>query len=883
MKPKYHILISIIVLGCLLGLANAKKAEITRSIRWGEKVLTWDDFPVIESIPGDYSAMVYSDIQFEGNREDHSLRIYAQMIPHKSGRVVSGDEETEQLLIHEQNHFNITEYNARLFRKEVIAIGKDKLTNQDLQNLGKKYLRRIDRMQDMYDRESEHNTIWPKQRYWELYVAGLLRETAHYAEEDIYQYQEFTGGDTQWFRKVYVTLEGELLTSYPENQKNKRYGEVYQVERKKDSIIISFYKNGEAKAGGYFEAPVCIMTFPAAYTREQHFFDETGAYFSSETTVPVARISIDESGNMTRTYYDEKGVQVSREGVFTQTGKWNASQNSFYYSYFDKNGEPVTHDKAFHELREMGDNKVTRRISYFDKAGKPMLDNRYISIYEYEVNAQYNITHAKYFNVDGKLALYQDGSHTIYEYDERGNVAATSFLDERGNKAADINGIHKYTYTYDLYDNTTDVRKFNLHGLASNGADGFHHSVELRDSIGRLSFMAQYHPDYILKFSEKRDGASVFEYQGDSIIKIKNVDVYGTESDNDSGVSLTNQILDAKKQVVSEQFFNSEGYWAKTSDEVTSYKYKYDERGNQIEMAAFDSLGKPRAWEEDVAISRWEYDLRNNKTKTTYLTEENRLAEALQGTTYNTFKYDENNTLLEKAYYNKYMEPCLFDGSHRVTYLYNRFGKDSIIKTYDVNNQLIKGPSIIKYLYSDQGILLSEAFYNEKDSPTYNTSGIHKTVYNYDKNWRYIGVSYKGKYGEAVNDYQGISQIALTLTPSGYLWNFSYYDKNKNPIIGPEGFHNMYNHYNDMDEVLRTSTFGTDKKLINNQDGVADYVFSVNSSGQISRVSLYDADSNLTEDSTGVAEYYYEASLNGLFYLSKQLNAKGEEIPQSDI
>src|SRR5690606_10896733 len=140
--------------------------------------------------------------------------------------------EMEQLLIHEQLHFNITEYHARLFRKEAIGIGKEKLTNEDLQRLGKKYLEETNTMQDRYDYQSKHNTDQNKQRYWELHVAGLLRETAYYANEDLYSYQEFLKEPTSWYRTIYTTLEGELLTSYPEKAENKKYGEVYHVNRK---------------------------------------------------------------------------------------------------------------------------------------------------------------------------------------------------------------------------------------------------------------------------------------------------------------------------------------------------------------------------------------------------------------------------------------------------------------------------------------------------------------------------------------------------------------------------------------------------------------------------------------------------------------------------
>src|SRR5690606_29210228 len=119
-----------------------------------------------------------------------------------------------------------------------------------------------------------------------------------------------------------------------------------------------------------------------------------------------------------------------------------------------------------------------------------------------------------------------------------------------------------------------------------------------------------------------------------------------------------------------------------------------------------------------------------------------------------------------------------------------------------------------------------------------------------------------GKQGEAINDHQGIGTMLLTLNPSGFVQSHSYFDKQQRPILGPDGFHRAEYHYNDMDEIVRSSTYGPDQKLINNSEGVADYVYQVSPSGQITRISFYDSDSNLTEDADGIAEYFYSPSLN---------------------
>lgn len=867
-------------MACLVMLAYAKKTEVTKSIRWHERSLIWDDFPIINNIPGDYHAMVYSDIQYEGSREDQFLHIYAQMIPHRSGRVIKDDTDTEQLLIHEQNHFNITEYHARLFRKEVVEIGREKLTNSTLKSLGKKYLEQIGAMQDRYDRESKHNIEWPAQRYWELHIAGLLRETAYYTNQDLYTYQAFLGGSTKWFRQLYYTIDGEVLASYPENLENSGYGEIYNIERMPDSTIVKYYQNGKLTNGGYFEAAKCIITFPKVNTREVLLFDADNKPYSNKTEAHITRTVMDAEGNITRTYYDDNRKQISVEGVYTLKGVWDASKKSMHSSYYNKDGIAAMRRGTFQELRILDSNKVSTKIAYFNRDGKPMRDKFFVSIYEYEYDSNFMLSTLKLYDVDGKYAIGLEGYNAIYDYDARGNIKSMAYFDELGSKTSNIEGIHKYTYTYDQYGNSTDMRKFNIRDLPTKGADDFHQFVNLYDSLGRTTFNAKYYPDYVLMFNDNKSGAATYEYVGDTIINVKNVDVYGEDGVNDLGILLTKLFIDDKKQTIREEFYGSDGAWAKTEDEVVSYTYKYDERGNQTETAAFDSLGKLRAWQEDVAITRWEYDENNNKSKTTYFTVDNKLANALYVTTYNVFKYDENSNLIERTNFDKKMNPSLIDGAFRTTSILNRFGKDSIVMMYDVKNNLLSNAGIIKYTYNSRGVLLSEANFNPNNQAALNELGIHKTVYVHDKYDRYIGFTYFGKNGERINSIEGYASMEMKLNNSAFVSTYSYYNDKKNPVLGPDGFHKVENYYNNMDEVVRTSTYGSDNKLLNNANGIADYVYQIDKSGRTVRISLYDSEGNLTENASGIAEYIYTPSLNGLFYPEKQLNAKGEEVAE---
>ena len=85
-----------------------------------------------------------------------------------------------------------------------------------------------------------------------------------------------------------------------------------------------------------------------------------------------------------------------------------------------------------------------------------------------------------------------------------------------------------------------------------------------------------------------------------------------------------------------------------------------------------------------------------------------------------------------------------------------------------------------------------------------------------------------------------------------------------------------------MDDVVRTSTYGPDQKLLNDAEGIADFIYQIGESGKTRRISFYNADGNLTEDSNGIAEYLYKRSLNGLFYLEKHLDAQGVAVAGED-
>lgn len=885
LKSKQHLGIAAAAFTFLLLLGFSNKVEVKESIHWSERPLVWSDFPILKAISGDYDAKVHSGISYEGTLAAKDLKIVAFMNPNLSGRIEQDtiSTETNQLLIHEQYHFNITEYCARLFRKEAVALGKDKLNETLLNTLLVKYDRKILELQKEYDTEANHNLESEKQRFWELKIDGLLRKTAYYADENLFNYQGFVATETNWYRNIEFTFKTEILTSYPESEAHSRFGEVYKVEIKGDSTTIQFFKNGKPQSDPLFEAEKVIYIVTDDRTKEMHLFHSDDSYDRDEG-YSIKKYRTSSNGNIELTYYDETRTQVHGDGIFRITRQWNSDKQALYSSYWDKNGANVRKSSGpYHELRELDSLGRTLKIRNFDLDNTPVMDTKFISVYAYELNKQHKIISYKIYDTQENFAFHIDEYHSTYQYDERGNLTAVENFNEKDEKTTNTTGIGRYEYTYDLFDNRTDTRRYNDRKIPVLGTDDFHQQVTTFDSLNRLRFEAQYYPGYVLKYTDDLWGASSYEYVNDTIKKLHNLDAFNTVTNNQQGIGAITMYLDDKQQIVREDYLDSNGFWAKTEDLVTTYRYKYNDKGAILETACFDSLQQPQAYTADVAVTKWEYDDSGNKTKTTYYDKDRELANALQGITHNTYTYDANNYLIRREYYDKYMTAQELDGVYKIEFVPNRFGKDSLVIEYKKNNRLREGVCKTHYTYNEFGNLLSERYYNKWNQPALDYSGVHKIVYTFNKNQIHTGYENYGLQGEKIDDYSGVWKEERKLTAIGFIETISYFNKKNRPILASEGYHKIEYFWNTAEEIIRIATYDTKQNLINNANGIADYVYTTPASSIATKISFYDEDRNLVEDSDGVAEYFYTPSMNGLYYIEKRVNKSGEEIIDETI
>ncbi|MDY8136339.1 hypothetical protein [Aquimarina sp. 2201CG5-10] len=879
MKPRYYSYISLLLLGIIITFGYINRVILKESISWSDRSLDWNDFQPVHKIEGSYDAAVYSDIYYPKRITKDDSKVYAFMDPNQS-EWVNDSLPDSQLLKHEQYHFNITEYHARLLRKEVVKKGINKINKFELRNLYEKYERKRNLMQNEYDEDSDHNIDYQKQRYWELKIDDLLRHTAYYSNPDIYSYYNYTGEKTTYFKHLYYTQDHKILTSYPTSKIDSKNGSCYQVLKKDNEVIIEFYKNGELTNGGYFRTAITKIIKPSSNQTEVHYYNSDKSYNTSLNRC-ISKTTW-KHRNMTISFFNQEEKPATSGLVHTIVWKYDPKSKTKYSTYYDLKGNPTpNNDGAHHERRKFDDQGRAIKIVSFDSLNNPINDKDYVSVYDYVYDDFHKLKRARLYDKSGDFATHVNEYNKHFVYDERGNLIKFTNLNESNDQTENNNGICIYKYAYDLNDNITSVKRYNAKELPVLGYNDYFQEIIDYDSKNRVKFRAKYLRDYVLAFDDDKRGAYSFVHLNDSIYYRYNIDAYNTVYNDDYGVGIVKIHHDKKGNIIRQAYYDYENCATTSEDGVEVFTYQYDDKGNNIQQSSFDSFGNPKPFNQDVAIIRWNYDERGNKIKTTFYTVNDKLANGNQNITYNLYKYH-NNLLVEKTNYDKHMNPAQMDGVFKTKFYYNDAEQETVFKEYNARNRGLSGVAITKYIYNEYGKKIRETFFNALNQRTVNNNGVNSIEHLYDKYQRYIGYQNYDHYNLPVNNRLGISSQKRTLNNAGYVSSYEYFDNKKRPVLGPDGYYKVVYQQDDSQLLIKESLYDTDNSLIANYQGIAEYEYTRASSGLISSMKYYDEKGKPIEDSDGVSEVYYDPDMNGLYFMGKQLNIKGEEIETDD-
>ncbi len=158
------------------------------TIFWkADSKLVWDDFKGPAPETGFKVAATYSGFSFTFHSDENNFRLktFVYFIRSRSWTRTAADN----VLLHEQGHFNLTEISARKFWKIIKAKHLDQVKNSEAK---KKYAQikeiyhtitaELSEIQDKYDNETKHSTIQEKQDLWNERIQKQLTELEDYSQ-----------------------------------------------------------------------------------------------------------------------------------------------------------------------------------------------------------------------------------------------------------------------------------------------------------------------------------------------------------------------------------------------------------------------------------------------------------------------------------------------------------------------------------------------------------------------------------------------------------------------------------------------------------------------------------------------------------------------------
>lgn len=178
-------IIRILLLFIAVAYSNIINAQSKDTIYWNaNRKLNWEDFKSKPDKTTNLLAMTQAGIGYEiaCNNGQLKLKIYCYFNVNKSW---TKETDSDDLLRHEQLHFDITELYARKLRKKVSELSDP--CGKNIKELDKIYqtnFNECSREQDAYDKQSNHSLYKEQQKQWEEKIARELKVLEKFASSN---------------------------------------------------------------------------------------------------------------------------------------------------------------------------------------------------------------------------------------------------------------------------------------------------------------------------------------------------------------------------------------------------------------------------------------------------------------------------------------------------------------------------------------------------------------------------------------------------------------------------------------------------------------------------------------------------------------------------
>jgi hypothetical protein len=310
--------------------------------------------------------------------------------------------------------------------------------------------------------------------------------------------------------------------------------------------------------------------------------------YTDENQRPVVRsdfgyarieYAYDKDGNRTEERVFNAALKPTKSefGVSHVVMKYDERGRKTATRYYDESGRPVANKEGFAGLL-VEYNKAGKLTSqtYLNERGEPTdTPSRGIAIIRKEYNALNKVSRERYFNAAGKLTEDKFGiASSEFDYDERGNATEGRFYDAQGRLTNAGWGLGRVVKQYDDRGNELSTQYFDKNSQPAE-RDGVHKIATLYTGSNAV--------------------------QRKSYFNKRNELVPGPD-----GYAELRAAFNTRGTVTERLYFGAGGTPMLIKG-VHREAFTYDNAGNLIEEAFFDTTGQPAVRTGDYARSRMEY------------------------------------------------------------------------------------------------------------------------------------------------------------------------------------------------------------------------------------------------------------------------------------
>lgn len=170
---------------------TAQKANQNFPKKFGSDTILWNanaslKFSDFKSKPfGSFQGNTFAGIILDFKQDEKGIQLFTYTLFFCRHSFIK--DSSENLLKHEQLHFDITELFARKLRQQILLkhFKNGKSMSADINKIYTDVTSDLNKEQDIYDKETVHGTNLVKQQEWINSIHGQLKQLENYSEVEI--------------------------------------------------------------------------------------------------------------------------------------------------------------------------------------------------------------------------------------------------------------------------------------------------------------------------------------------------------------------------------------------------------------------------------------------------------------------------------------------------------------------------------------------------------------------------------------------------------------------------------------------------------------------------------------------------------------------------